>query len=154
MQTPQPNSIRYGTFGGKNITPTSIKGTAQLAPKNIVGVPNAGTRVYAQIGSSAPPLTPSVSPNTDTLGTSDRSKIVTTTNPKGTELSVNTGDTPVSHVTPDMEVFTPAVRSRANNQWEGNITGNTAPNTARVNSKQRIRPQFGLSPAGSLNGNG
>jgi hypothetical protein len=147
--------VRFGTFAGKNLVNTStIGGLAQLAPKNHVGESAlAGGRQYGTISKEIPKYTPEVAPGQSSKGTSDKSLIVTTTEPIGNPRP-NTGDTPLSHVTPDAVFITPEQYSRENTQWEGNVTWNTVASTIKPNLIQKIRPQFGLSPAGSLNGNG
>lgn len=148
-----PN-VRFGTFAGKNLNLSSIQGTAQLAPKNHVGESTlTGGRQYGTISKVVPEYIPPVSPGQDTKGTSDRGNVKLTIDPIGTPRP-NTGDTPLSHVTPDAVFVTPTAYSRMNTQWEGNITGRTVPKTTLLTMIQRIVPQFGLSPSGSLNGNG
>ncbi len=147
--------VRFGTFAGKNLVSTSlIGGTAQLAPKNHVGESQlAGGRQYGTISKETPKIAPPIAPGQESKGTSPTSLINTTDEAKGSPRP-NTGDTPLSHVTPEPVFVTPTMYSRMNTQWEGNITGHTVPKTIRPNLVQRIVPEFGLSPAETLNGNG
>lgn len=145
--------IRWGTFGGNNLRPTTKAGTAQLAPKNQVSTnKTTHNRQFGMVSNQPVNATPDVAPNVSSKGLSAASQHVTTTNPLGENPTL--GDTPVSHVTPDAVFITPTQLSRENRQWEGNITGHTVPKTIRKNLIQKINPSFGLSPAGSLNGTG
>src|SRR5712691_9430897 len=147
--------VRFGTFAGKNLVSASVVGgLAQLAPKNHVGESTlTGGRQYGTISKDIPKPAPTVSPGQASKGTSPESIINTTTEPIGTPRP-NTGDTPLSHVTPDPVFVTPTMYSRMNTQWEGNVTGHTVPKTIRDNLIQKINPSFGISPPETLNGTG
>lgn len=145
--------IRWGTFAGKNIVPTSLVGTAQLAPKNqVTDAPTIHGRQFGSVNDERTSITPDVNPGVDNKGGSPVSKIATTTEARGARANPTLGDTPVSHVTPEPVFITPEQYSRENREWEGNVTGNTIPKTSFI--VQKIVPSFGMSGAGSLNGTG
>lgn len=130
-------SIRFGTFGGKTLTPVNIKGNATLQSKTPIPIIKAGKPV-AQINVYQPP-------KTNIVRAIEKPSPVTRAVPVTTR-----DDSDLSHVTLHPVTLTPTANSRLNTSIIGNITGRTAPsNNIYTGQIQKIVPSFGVNPTGS-----
>lgn len=120
---PNGNGITFGLFGGRT------RGTKQV------------TRKVKQTNSAA------IKATRDTGGYAIRDNPLQQS-PLGAGLAATSGDSPVSHVTPDPISLTPDYASRQNKQWEGNVTGNTVARSTNPNSIIRIAPRMGFGRGG------
>lgn len=69
--------------------------------------------------------------------------------PRGSGLTATSGDSPVSHVTPDSVTLTPEFASRRNETWEGNVTGNTVSRSIdQRTAVLHVEPRFGIGRGG------
>jgi hypothetical protein len=118
-----PNGITYGLFGGRTRGHQAV------------------TRKIEQTNSAA------IRSTRDTGGYAVKDNPLTQS-PRGSGLVATSGDSPVSHVTPDAVTMTPDYSSRHQEQWEGNITGNTVARTTNPNSIIRIQPRMGFGRGG------
>lgn len=111
---------QYGTFGGKFLGHKAV--TRKVDQTNAAAIRSTSdTGRYAHKDN---PLTQS---------------------PRGSGIVATSGDSPVSHVTPDPVTLTPEYASRQNGQWEGNVTGNTV--TRTVNQRNAVlhyQPRMGI----------
>lgn len=117
---------QFGTFGGKFLGHKST----------------LVTRKIDQTNSSA------IRATTDTGRYAQKDNPLMQT-PRGSGLSATSGDSPVSHVTPDPVSLTPEYASRYNGQWEGNITGNTvSKDIKQKNAVLHYQPRMGFGRGG------
>lgn len=116
--------ITFGTFGGRIIKPGTVM------------------RKIDQTNSSA------IRATTDTGRYAQQDNPLKQT-PRGSGLAATSGDSPVSHVTPDPISLTPSYASRENTQWEGNVTGNTVSKGINQNNAVlHYQPRMGFGRGG------
>lgn len=131
------NAIRYGTFGGKMLTPVNIKGNATLQSKTPIPIIKAGKPITS-INVFQPP-------KINVLKAIEKPTPITSAVPVTTR-----DDSDLSHVTIHPVTLTPTANSRLNTTIIGNITGRTAPsNHIYAGQVQKIIPSFGVAPTGS-----